>query len=282
VIQGEAIERIEELVQAIQQPVVPPAASARNPLPFVIAPDGWGLKYPEIPAFPSRIAQQVALHSAQSFGTYVKEFAEESTAIFLDEDKRTFTAILDYHGGGNGKGDDEAPRWCEHVATFLARTTPEWDTWFGRNQKAFGQVEFAEFLEDNLIDVAEPAGADLLEITRTLEAKKDVAYSSAIRLHNGSVRINYDEVIKGTANTQAGIIEIPEQFTLQIQVIRGGSQFRFPVRFKYRLKDRALVLWYEIVRPHKILEQAMDETVAAIQEVAGLTIRKGIVTLPAK
>ncbi|MCL5742987.1 MAG: YfdQ family protein, partial [Acidobacteria bacterium] len=159
------------------------------------------------------------------------------------------------------------------------RTTPEWDTWFAKNQKAFGQVEFAEFLEDNLIDVAEPTGADLLEITRTLEAKKDVAYSSAIKLNNGSVRINYDEVIKGTANTQAGVIEIPEQFTLQIQVIRGGSQFRFPARFKYRLKDRALLLWYEIVRPHKILEQALDETVAAIREGTGIPIRKGVATL---
>ena len=35
------------------------------------------------------------------------------------------------------------------LATFAARTTPEWDTWFAKNQKAFGQVEFAEFLEDN-------------------------------------------------------------------------------------------------------------------------------------
>jgi uncharacterized protein YfdQ (DUF2303 family) len=281
VITGDAVEKVQELTQAIQSPVVPPY-DPKKPGPFVITPEGWKLQYPEIPAFPSRIAQQVTMHNAGSFSAYVKEFAEESTAIFFDEDKRTFTAILDYHLGGNGHEDAEAPRWCDHVATFVARTSPEWDAWIGRNMKAFGQVEFAEFLEDNLIDVIEPAGADLLEITRTLEAKKDVAYSSAIRLQNGSVRINYDEVIKGTANTQAGVIEIPEQFTLQMEVIRGGSQYRFPARFKYRLKERALILWYEIVRPHKILEQALNETLAAIQDGTGLTIRKGVAVLSSK
>jgi uncharacterized protein YfdQ (DUF2303 family) len=281
-INGEAIEKIEELVQAVQEPVVPPAATAKGADPFVVVPGGWELKYPAVPEFPRRIAQRVELHDATSFSAYVKEFAQESATVFFDEEKRTFLAILDYHGGGSGTASGEKPRWCDHVATFVARTTPEWDLWSGRNQKPFGQVEFATFLEDNMLEVVEPAGAELLEIARTLETKQDVAYSSGIRLDNGAARIHYDEVIKGTANTQAGIVEIPTQFTLQMQVIRGGSAFRFPARLKYRIKDRALILWYEIVRPHKILEQALNETVAAIQEATGLTIRKGVATLPQK
>lgn len=281
-IEGQAIEKIEELVQSIQEPVVPPAASATKPDAFILVPAGWETKKLEVPEKPRRIAQQIELHDAGSFAGYVKEFKTDTTAVLLNEDTRKFTSILDYHGGIAGDGGKQRPEWCDHVATFVARTTPEWDTWFGSNRKAFGQVEFATFLEDNLIDVADPVGAELLEITRTLEAKKDVSYSSAIRLNNGSVRINYDEQIKGTANTQAGTIEIPEQFTLQIQVIRGGSVYRFPARFKYRLKERALVLWYEIVRPHKILEQALAETVAAIQEGTGVTIRKGVAALPPK
>jgi uncharacterized protein YfdQ (DUF2303 family) len=273
------VEAIAKLARVSHSPIRLDTPDPRKPAPFVVAPTDYEIKRPEVPLWPSRIAQEVDLHDATSFSAYVNDFKEKTTTVFLDEDQRTFTAILDYHQASGGK-EDVAPRWCDHVATFTAATTPEWDTWFGSNKKAFGQVEFATFLEDNLIDVAEPPGADLLEITRTLEAKKDVSYSSAIRLNNGSVRINYDEAIKGTANTQAGVIEIPEQFTLQIQVIKGGSQFRFPARFKYRLKDRSLYLWYEIVRPHKILEQAMAETVAAIQEATGMTIRKGVAELP--
>jgi len=279
VINGEAIEKIKELVQAVQDPVVPPVATAKGPDPFVIVPGGWELKYPAVPEFPRRIAQRVELHDAMSFCAYATEYAQESATIFFDEEKRTFVAVLDYHSGGSGKASGEKPRWCEHVATFVARTTPEWDLWSGCNQKPFGQVEFATFLEDNLLDVVEPAGADLLEIAKTLEAKQDVAYSSAVRLDNGAFRFHFDEVIKGTANTQNGVVEIPTQFVLQMQVIRGGSVFKFPARLKYRIKDRSLILWYEIVRPHKIMEQAINETVATIQESTGLTIRKGVATL---
>jgi uncharacterized protein YfdQ (DUF2303 family) len=274
-----AINAIKQLVQAIQEPKVPESVGPEQGDPVIVVPCGWEPQVLSVPAKPRRIAQQVALHDAAGFSAYVGEFYTETSAIFFDEDKKTFTGILDYHGGGGGAAASARPEWCDHVATFVAQTTPEWDTWFGKNKKGFGQVEFAEFLEDNLVDVVEPAGASLLEITRTLEAKKDVSYSSAIRLNNGSVRINYDEVVKGSANTQAGSMEIPEQFTLQFQVIRGGSAFRFPARFKYRLKDRVLILWFEIVRPHKILQQALDETIFAIGEATGIPIRKGVAAL---
>ena len=277
--EGAVIQQIRQMAQAIQTAVIPPY-DPRKPGAYVMVPEGYEIQYPEAPDNPARIVQTVALEDAQGFSSYVKEFARDSTAIFLDDDDRKFTAILDYHKGGHGDAEAEMPEWCDHVATFMARTTPEWETWSGHNQKAFGQVEFAEFIEDNLLDVVEPAGADLLEITRTLEAKKDVAYSSAIKLQNGSVRINYDEQIKGTANTQAGVIEIPQQFTLQIQILRGGSAFRFPARFKYRLKDRSLYLWYEIIRPHKLMESAMEEAVKSIEEGTGLKIRKGVASLP--
>ena len=276
----EAIEKFEELVQAIQDPKVP-EADPRKPAPFLVIPKDWKVALPEIASFPARVVQALTLQDAASFGGYVQGFATPTTAVFLDEPNKKFVAVLDYHDvpRDDVKAGDQA-RWCNHVASYTAETTPEWDTWHGHNKKLFGQVEFAEFLEDNLPDVAEPSGASLLEITRTLEAKKDVTYSSLVRLNNGSVRLNYDEVIKGTANTQAGVIEIPEQFVLQLQVIKGGSAFRFPARFKYRLKDRAMCIWYEIVRPHKVLEQALLEAVALIQDTTGVTIRKGVVTLP--
>jgi len=274
VLNREAIEKLEEMAQAIAAPNVPPASTATGPEPYILVPDGYKAERLGVDMQPHWIGQRVALHDAKSFIDYVARFATESTAIFFNEEPREFTAILDYHN------KPEEPRWCDHRATFAAQVTPEWATWFGSNKKVFSQVDFATFLEDNLIDVVDPAGADLLEITRTLEAKKDVSYSSAIRLGNGSVRINYDEQIKGSANTQAGNIEIPEQFTLQLQVIKGGSTFQFPARFKYRLKDRALVLWYEIIRSHKIVEQALNEAVAFIQESAKVTIRKGAPALP--
>jgi len=196
VINGQAIEKIEELVQSIQKPTVPQAVGATAGAPVIVVPSGWEPRKLDVPVKPTRIAQRIALHDAASFIEYVKDFRQETTTILLDEDKKAFTAVLDYHGGGAGKVANVKPEWCDHIATFVARTTPEWDTWFDRSNKGFGQVEFATFIEDNQLDVVEPAGADLLEITKTLEAKQDVAYSSAVRLDNGAFRFHFDEVIK--------------------------------------------------------------------------------------
>jgi uncharacterized protein YfdQ (DUF2303 family) len=278
VIDQTAIEKFSKIVAAIQAPNVLASVAPAAPVPYTVIPDGWQVRQIDLPIKPSRIAARLALHEAAAFVSYVKEFCTPTTRVFLDQDKLTFTAILDYHNGGSTVTDQPGPEWCDHIATFTIRTTPEWEAWKGSNKNSFDQVEFAEFLEDNIVEVVEPSGADMLEITRSLEAKKDVSYSSGIRLANGAFRLHFDEAIRGTANTQHGTIDIPEEFKLQMQVVRGGSLMKFPARFKYRLKDRGLTLWYEIIRPHRIIEKAIEETVALIAEGTGVPIWKGVVT----
>ena len=271
----DAIQELQRLALAAAEPTAVPAVAPGEPDPIVVVDEGGFQKVHTLPRlqYPVRIDQHVALHDVKSFTDYLARFGTSDTAIFFSETDKRFLAVLDYHSNPG------AARWCEHQAEFTVRTTPEWDAWMGSNRKTFGQVEFATFVEDNLPDIVNPAGAELLEITRTLEAKKDVTYSSALRLNNGSFRVNFDEVIKGTANTQGGSIEIPEQFTLQFAVVKGGSVFQFPARFKYRLKDRALYLWYEIIRPYKVIEQALNEAIAQIEESTHITIRKGVPAL---
>jgi len=260
---------------SVAQPRVPGAVAPGAPMQYTIVPEGASLValsdlYPEKPR---RIAEAVSLDNAADFARFFTDYRRPASVIFFEEEVQEFTAVFDYHERKDGAAP--AADWCDHTATYTAAFSPEWQTWTGMDKKPFGQVAFAEFIEDNLPDIVEPASADLLEIVRTFEAKKDVAYSSAIRLNNGSVKMAFDEVVRGTANTQAGSVEIPEQFTLQMQVLRGGSYYKFPVRLKFRLKDRALVIWYEIIRPHKILERALDETVALIEEKTGLSVFRG-------
>lgn len=83
------------------------------------------------------------------------------------------------------------------------------------------QAEFAEFIERNLPDIVEPVGADMLEISRSLQAKKKVSFASGIRLANGQTELTYEEDIQGTA--AKGKLQIPEIFKIGIKVIEGGS-----------------------------------------------------------
>jgi uncharacterized protein YfdQ (DUF2303 family) len=208
--------------------------------------------------------------SAATFSCSVSQ----GTQIFLDEEQRTYRAILDYHGGGAGDETQEFPRWCDHLVTYTAATSPEWNTWIGRDRQAFTQVQFANFLEDNQADVMSPKGAELVEIAKTLEAKADVSYSWVIRLESGAARLHFDETIKGTAC--AGTVEIPRDLVLRIPVLKNGPVDMVPARFKYRLKDRQLLLWYEIARPEKVIEKNLAIVTAAIEQNTSLAILKGV------
>jgi uncharacterized protein YfdQ (DUF2303 family) len=143
-----------------------------------------------------------------------------------------------------------------------------------QNKKQLTQVDFARFLEDNLPDIVEPEGATLLEVALTFEAKKDVEFASGVRLQNGQIQFQYNEVIRGAA--QKGTLEVPEQFVLGIPIHVGGPAYRIPVRFRWRLHEGKAVFWYEIVRPHRYVEDALREIRERIGQETGIDVLAGI------
>ena len=158
---------------------------------------------------PLRVRQHVTLTDTDSFIEYVKAYAKQpNTRLFFANEGEAFEAVIDYHESAG------APAWCEHKATFKPVRSVEFTTWMERNKKQFTQVDFARFLEENLPDVVEPEGAVLLEVALTMEAKKEVTFSSGVRLATGQIQFQYDEEVRGTA--KKGTLEIPEQFVLGI------------------------------------------------------------------
>ena len=82
-------------------------------------------------------------------------------------------------------------------------------------------------------------------------------FSSGVRLSNGQIQFQYDEVVRGAA--QKGSIEIPEQFVLGVAIHVGGPAYRIPVRLRWRLQEGRFSFRYEIVRPHRFIEDALKE-----------------------
>ena len=218
---------------------------------------------------PLRVRQEVDLHDADSFIGYVNEFGDlELSRIFFDQEHERFQVIIDYHAA-NG-----VPGWCDHVAAFATRRSEEFKVWIAQNKKQMTQVDFARFLEENLPDIVEPEGATLLEIALTFWAKKDVEFSSGVRLQNGQIQFTYNEVVRGSA--QKGTLDMPEQFVLGIPIHIGGPAYRIPVRFRWRLQEGKAVFWYEIVRPHRFIEDALKEIRERIGRETGLDVLAGI------
>jgi uncharacterized protein YfdQ (DUF2303 family) len=218
---------------------------------------------------PLRVRQHVTLNDTESFVAYLAAYGSPLvTRVFFAAEGESFEAVIDYHRTAS------APYWCSHTVTYKPVRSVEFTTWMERNGKGFSQVDFARFIEQNLPDVVEPDGAVLLEVALSIEARKEATFSSGIRLNNGQIQFQIDEVIRGTA--RKGTLEIPEQFVLGIAIHSGGPAYRIPARLRWRLAEGKPVFWYELVRPHRFIEDATSEIRAKITADACYPILSGV------
>lgn len=240
---------------------------------YAVIPKGYELKsLEEFLACPLRVREEVALQDTDSFVAYVNAFkVPETTRILFDIDTERFAAVLDYHEAADG--DVLHPSWCDHVATFMPRKSEEWKAWIASNRKEMAQVQFARFIEDNMPDVKEPNSAEFLQIALTFEAKKSVEFSSGVRLASGQIQFQYDEIVRGAA--QKGTMEVPEHFVLGIPIHTNGPAYRIPVRLHWRLDGSKLLFWYEVVRPHKYLEDALSAIQQRVTTDTGISVLAG-------
>lgn len=221
-----------------------------NGTPVVMVPPGASLAFkPELMDSPSRIERTTTLHTVDSFLSYYNSFAAMASVIFCDLVAAKFTAIIDYHSA-------DRPDWCKHVAQYDCPITIEWARWIAQNEKWMTQTEFALFIEQNINDVAEPAGAELLEIATTLEANNAVIFRSGIRLDNGQHQITYSENIEGKAGDR-GQFRIPQKIKLGVRLFQGGTAYAIEAAFRYRIKEGVLAMRYDLLQPHTIHEDAV-------------------------
>lgn len=238
-----------------------------NGAPVLILPQGMNVKTFETTMLaPLRKKGTVTLNDAESFVAVVVDQKTDDTRLFSTISPPTFTAVFNHNADGAG--------WGDHKAQYNAPLAPEWKAWTGIDGKKLNQVEIAQFIENNLVDVAEPEGATLLEICRTLEAKKKVTFASSIRLSDGNNQFTFSEEVQGSA--QQGQLSIPEVFVIGVPVFENGEKWRVDVRLRYRIEEGGrLVMWVELVRPHKIIEEAVKELRARIAEGTGMAILNG-------
>jgi len=262
----QAINQLVTLAQALGKPIDHPGLAS----PIALVPQGVELQGLEkhLPA-PVRTRQRLTVLDALTFIAYITRFATPATAVFCNgPEGRTFRAVFDYH-------QPDQPAWGEHTATYCCPLTIEWGNWKDADRKRMDQASFAEFIENNVKDIvtppdnpAAPSAADMLEISRTLEAKKNISFRQGTRLDNGQVQLTYNEQIEGRAG-EAGQLNIPEQFYIGLKPFLGGEAFLITARFRYRISEGRLSMWFELVRPDKVLEEAYNAVRKQIADSIG-------------
>ena len=244
-----------------------------NPVPFIVhqgkvvpAPD---LVFNEHSEHPERIKASITVVDPESFIAYYQLFSDPNSRVFADESKISVAAVLDYHAAGEGN----APRWCQHRVTLTLRQSEEWRRWLDKNNVKLSQQDFAEFLEQNAVDIGTPDPATMMEVARDLQASTEMEFGSSINRANGQARFKYTETTK--ASVGAGQLAVPEQFTLSIPAFIGGQRVLLQALLRFRVAEGKLVIWYTLVRTEEVIRTAFLAARGQIAEALKVEIING-------
>lgn len=221
---------------------------------------------------PRRKRGQVILHDADSLATYVAAHGESNrTLIYANVEAGSITVELN----GHTKSSAEAG-WGDHRAVLTLRPTPNWQLWAGRNERWMSQTEFAEHIEEGLVDIVEPTAAHMLEVAQTFQANAKVAFRSSTLLTNGQRQFSYEETIESRAGQQ-GTMAVPTEFYVGLAVYEGQREgHRIKARLQHRIERDALRLRYLLDRPYDVIKAAFDDVVGKLEQDTGLTAYRGL------
>lgn len=260
----------ETLAREIKAPISFPAETEH--VTRIALPPGWSLAERDdekLQMTPRRKRAKVRMHDDASFIDYVKRHGSLAySTVWCEADyvagKVGFTAIVNDHG------EEEDPHWRDHTASYTPTFSAEWRDWIGSNKKAFGQADFAAFIEEKLKDIASaeglPTGAQMLEMALSFEANQDMRFKSAIRLQNGGVQMSF---VQDDDDQTLAKMQLFERFAIGIPVFWNGDAYRIDARLRYRVREGKLTFWYELVRQDKVLESAAVTLVEKIRHQTG-------------
>lgn len=262
-------------------------------IPYAIVPSGCTVqsliaqKYPHgLPARkPEYIKTTAHLKDADSFCRYTSLFSDARTRLFADPLSFCFRAVLDYHSAPQRMltdGRDTASpsigqaEMMAHSASFMMKSSAQWDIWIAKNEKEIPQAEFAEFIEDNYRDIREPSPAIMLEVARDLTAKVDVNFNSKVTPRNGSTQIAYQEIVQAGIG-ESGKIEVPERFSICIPVFYGEKPVLIEARLRFRINGGKLKFQFKLYRPTEVQSDAFNLAAVAISQNLSMEIFMGSV-----
>lgn len=235
-------------------------------VPAVALPPGYKLELHEalLPE-PRRIRQFIVAHEVGGFISYVNRFKSAKAAIYCaGRSSPKLAAVLDDDQPGE-------PSHRTHTCAFPCPLTLEWSTWIAADKKPMAQVEFAEFLERNLREIAEPNGADMLTAVLSFQDTGRAEFRSAVRLNDGRVQFQFIE------KEDAGEIKFPSTLKVALPVFEGNpDRYAISARLRYRIKEGQLTIWYEMDRPDLVLRAAYEDLLTLVETQTGIGIHRAI------
>lgn len=246
----------------------------------VILPNGGVQHLAPIDAPMTHVKQSVAAFDATSFAAYVNRFKQTApiiddetaevvkdeyagiTTIFADPNTSCLRAVIDYH-----EYDD--PGRCAHSIRYDVPWSEQWGRWRAIDGKAMSQVDFAEFIEENLQDIVEPEGATFLDLVTGLQAKKRISFESGVRLQDGTNQLTYAEDVEAKGR---GNLLVPSEFAIGAPIFFGGESYRVRCLLRYRIDEGRLIFIIKIHRRQFIEQTAFQHICQTVAEITGIPV----------
>ena len=264
---------MQAVIDAARQGIDPFALDLSDPLYFLPNAKGGASELVSIEghlARPLRKRGQIEVFDPASFNQVLRDNeGAGDVAIYIDRnpEKPGVEAVLNGHGKGG-------PGWGDLRVRIAFRPTPQWVKWKAIDGKLLGQTEFAEFIEDNLADIVDPAGAAMLEIATQLQATRSVAFRRAVALSSGQVQ--FENVENLDARVGPGQIEVPQTLTLSLAPLFGSPAFAVPARFRWRLDDGVLRLGVKLQRIEDLMREVLEDVVKKIEVGTNVSVLEGV------
>lgn len=213
---------------------------------------------------PRRAGGTITVFEADSFLAAFQAMTDGTTGpalIYVDKQvtRPSITAVLNEHSAA-------APGWRDHRVHLHFRETSQWAKWKSIDGKMLDQVEIAEFVEDNMADIASPSGAEMLEIAQYFSASRKAEFKSVQLLSSGAYEMVNAENVE--AKVKSGRVEVPAEFELGIAPYEGVDPFKVPVRLRYRMPDGKLQLGIRLQRVEELVKAVLEDALKKIGDVA--------------
>lgn len=213
-----------------------------------------------------------------SFITLTNRGKDGSSVLFARAEPPALLAVLNYNVASAGP-----PRFGDHRVLYEFPVSVAWAKWTAGDSKPMSQQQFAEFLEDRIVDVVEPpnlsarqkgdeidahlelqtklggkfAGpSTLLALSRGMSVNVNMRVSEAVVLESGETQVNFAEQ---HADKRGAPLKVPTLFAIVVPIFDRGKGYRIAVRLRYRVSGGAVSWFYTLYEPTVSFDHAFDE-----------------------
>lgn len=287
---------IQALVEGTNKPKVTTIEVQRGDekAQLLVVPDGETFEVKSIKVHldeyrdkPERRSGTAKLEDLASFIAHANRFKSEHSALFAQRQPPSVQCVFDYHE----KTHQGAPAFRAHRGRYEFPLSDEWKAWNQGQGNAYGQREFALFIENRLLDVADPASAlssaqefaaklgcvfalpqKLLELSRGLTVNVESTVAQSVNLGSGEGRLTFKEQ---HSDEHGAPLHVPGAFIIAIPVFKSGALYQVPVRLRYRAHSGKVTWTYELFGVDRMFDHAFQEACELAQRQTELPLFVG-------